>query len=449
MKWFSHNPYFTYLHRQRLHILRVTVALTLCFSIIELFSLPHSSWALVSTVMVMGNLPHVGGVIDKGWQRLVGTLLGGLWGLILILVAEPLPGVVPFWSIVGIALALNATFSNRYGYSSLLFCVTLLMVIGDGNHDLGIGLWRVFNVVLGTLISIVVSMVLLPQKATDVFRFLLADNLDKLARLYHGHTKAEREGVNEGLALVRATSAQLVKQRGLVDAVAQEGRINRADIEEILSFERRMISTIELLQETHWNTREGHEFIEGLDGLRDAQHRLARALGTLAFQVRTGQSIELTVTPFDLQRYADVRNVESRNGRALFSPAGYLWLNRELARLTEALGERLALLERLPSQRLQRRLPGHGLISDARRLFLPEDPTPGDTAAPTRRENSAGEHHSSVGKAPASKATANNETASKAPASDDSINDNSSDEPDRHDRHQPDSAGNETARKDT
>ncbi|MGB2149043.1 MAG: hypothetical protein ACPHX6_05720, partial [Cobetia amphilecti] len=216
-----------------------------------------------------------------------------------------------------------------------------------------------------------------------------------------------------------------------------------------LSFERRMISTIELLQETHWNTREGHEFIEGLDGLRDAQHRLARALGTLAFQVRTGQSIELTVTPFDLQRYADVRNVESRNGRALFSPAGYLWLNRELARLTEALGERLALLERLPSQRLQRRLPGHGLISDARRLFLPEDPTPGDTAAPTRRENNAGEQHSSVSEAPASKATANNETTSKAPASDDSISDNSSDEPDRHDRHQPDSAGNETARKDT
>ncbi|MGS0467096.1 hypothetical protein ACU8V3_07975 [Cobetia marina] len=57
MNWLSHNPYFTYLHRQRLHILRVTVALTLCFSIIELFDLPHSSWALVSTVMVMGNLP--------------------------------------------------------------------------------------------------------------------------------------------------------------------------------------------------------------------------------------------------------------------------------------------------------------------------------------------------------------------------------------------------------
>ncbi|AZV30870.1 FUSC family protein [Cobetia sp. ICG0124] len=393
MNWLSHNPYFTYLHRQRLHILRVTVALTLCFSIIELFDLPHSSWALVSTVMVMGNLPHVGGVLDKGSQRLLGTLLGGLWGLILILVADPLPGVVPIWSMVGIALALNATFSNRYGYSSLLFCVTLLMVVGDGNHDLGIALWRVFNVVLGTLISIVVSLVLLPQKATDVFRFLLADNLDKLARLYHNHTNAERSSIEETLNLVRATSAQLVKQRGLVDAVVREGRIQRGDIEEILSFERRMISTIELLQETHWNTREGHEFIEGLEGLRDAQHRLARALGTLAFQVRTGQHIELTVTPFDLQRYAEVRNVESRKGRALFSPAGYLWLNRELARLTEALGERLSLLERLPSERLQRRLPGHGLISDARRIFLPEDPTPGETAVPTvTRQGKTHEH---------------------------------------------------------
>lgn len=389
MKWLQHDPYFNYLHRQRLHILRVTVALTLCFTVIELFSIPHSSWALVSTVMVMGNLPHVGGVLDKGWQRLVGTLLGGLWGLILILVAEPLPGVVPLWSMVGIALALNATFSNRYGYSSLLFCVTLLMVVGDGNHDIGIGLWRIFNVVLGTLISILVSLLLMPQKATDVFRFLLADNLDKLARLYHGHTKASHASADDALALVRATSAQLVKQRGLVDAVAREGRIDRAAIEEILSFERRMISTIELLQETHWNTREGHEFIEGLEGLRDAQHRLAHALGTLAFQIRTGQPIDLTVTPFDLQRYANVRSVESHKGRALFSPAGYLWLNRELARLAEALGERLALLEHLPSQRLQRRLPGHGLISDARRLFLPEDPTPGDTAMPVNPDSTS------------------------------------------------------------
>ena len=54
----------------------------------------------------------------------------------------------------------------------------------------------------------------------------------------------------------------------------------------------------------------------------------------------------------------------------LFSPSGYLWLNRELARLTRELSLRLGRLRRLPSKRLQRRASQHTLVSDARRLAL-------------------------------------------------------------------------------
>ncbi|MFO8046468.1 MAG: FUSC family protein [Halomonas sp.] len=349
------DPFFTYRYRRRLHVLRVLLALMITFGIIRVFEIPHSSWALVSTVMVMGNLPHIGGVLDKGRQRLLGTALGATTGLALILFPPALHMLIPVGSLASIGVATWLTFGNRHGYSGLMFAISLLLVIGDGSHDMDIGLWRAFDVLLGTLVGISVTVLVLPQKATDMMRFMLAENLDRLARLFHAHTTAEAALDVDTRTLLKATSSALVKQRGLVDAIHREGRLNRDELDDIISLQRRMVSTIELLLETHWTTREGHDRIQAMEGLRSEQHRLARDLGTLAFQVRTGQPIAITVNQFELQRHAELASsARSDEGRILFSPSGYLWLNRELARLTSDLVDRLGGLTRLPSRRLHR-----------------------------------------------------------------------------------------------
>ncbi|MHB0774297.1 FUSC family protein [Halomonas sp. WWR20] len=367
------DPYYIYYHRHRMHLVRSTLALIITYTIIRAFDIPHGSWALVSTLMVMGNLPHIGGVLDKGGQRLLGTVLGAACGLLLIVAPLPYPSMVPALTLVGIALATHATFATRYSYSALIFGITLLMVVGDGQHELSIALWRAFDVLIGTSVGMLVTVLVLPQKATDVMRFLLADNLDKLARLYHIHTSARTRDDIDTRQLLKIMTTQLVKQRSMVDAIHSERRLHRDELEDILSLERRMLSTIELLLETHWTTRAGHDLIMGLEGLREEQHCLARALGSLAFQVRTGQQIEVTVVAFDLQRHAEkARNVYSDKGRALYSPSGYLWLNRELARLTWEMADILGSLRHLPSARLRRRAKQHTLISDAKRIVSSE-----------------------------------------------------------------------------
>lgn len=363
------DPYYNYHYRHRLHVLRTSLALIITYLVINLVDIPHSSWALVSTLMVMGNLPHIGGVLDKGGQRLVGTILGATWGIILVLVPDAPSGVVPFWTLIAIAIATYATFTSRYGYGALMFGISLLLVVGDGNHDLSIALWRAFNVLLGTLIGILVTVLVLPLKATDILRFLLADNLDKLARLYHAHTSALAASDIDTRDLLKIITAQLAQQRGLIDAIHSERRLRRNELDDLLSLQRRMLSTIELLLETHWTTRAGHDRIDAMSGLREEQHHLARVLGTLAFQVRTGQPVEVEVRHFDLQQYAtQATTARAEDGRVLFSPSGYLWLNRELAMLTRKLSLRLGSLHRLPSKRLRRRAAHHTLISDARRL---------------------------------------------------------------------------------
>ncbi|MGM0983473.1 MAG: FUSC family protein [Pseudomonadota bacterium] len=356
------DPYFNYQHRRKLHVLRIVLALCITFAIIEFFAIQHSGWALVSTIMVMGNLPHIGGVLDKGRQRLLGTLLGAGWGLLLILLPLPWPPLAPLAALAGIAVATWLTFSNRHGYSGLMFAISLLLVIGDGTRELDIALWRAFDVLLGTLVGITVTVLVLPQKATDMLRFMLADNLDGMARLYHVHTSAKAAPDIDARETLKATSSLLVKQRGLVDAIHRERRLSRQELDDLISLQRRMLSTIELLLETHWTSRDGHDRIDAMTGLREEQHTLARGIGTLAFQVRTGQPIDVTITPFELQRHAEqAGNGRSADGRMLFSPSGYLWLNRELARLTADLARRLGGLERLPSRRLRRRAPHHGL----------------------------------------------------------------------------------------
>ncbi|SHF16191.1 Fusaric acid resistance protein family protein [Modicisalibacter ilicicola DSM 19980] len=365
------DPYFNYRYRHYLHVLRTSLALAATFLIVSLVQIPHSSWALVSTLVVVGNLPHIGSVLDKGGQRLLGTILGATWGIVLMLIPDPPVGVVPIWTLISIAIATYATFATRYGYSALIFGISVLLVVGSGDHDLAIALWRAFNVLLGTLVGILVTVLVLPQKATDVLRFLLADNLDKLARLYHAHTSAPAESDVDTRDLLKTTTAQLVEQRKLVDAIHSERRLGRKELDSLLSLQRRMLSTIELLLETHWTTRAGHDRIDAMQGLRESQHRLARVLGTLAFQVRTGQPIEVEVERFDLEQYAtQATSARGEDGRMLFSPSGYLWLNRELARLTRELSLRLGRLRRLPSKRLRRRASHHTLVSDARRLAV-------------------------------------------------------------------------------
>lgn len=348
-------------------------------SIIMLFHLEHGSWALVSVVMVMGGLPHIGGVVEKGLQRLAGTIIGGLFGIIALQIPflrevhfpdAPIPFLqefhfLPLLMVLSVGLASYLSFSSRYSYSVSMFNITIVMVLGDGTLDTSVAVWRSCNVLIGTSAAILTSVIIQPQKATDVMRFMLAGNLDRLARVYRIHTRTGAYDPNYTSKLMKEAGTRLVKQRALIEAVHREGRIKRGTFNDILSLQRRMISTVELLIETHWDTRDGHDLIEGLSGLREQQRKLAGALSTLAYEIRTGQLIYIDIASFDLEPYAETAlNAHSDSGKALFSPSGYLWLNRELSQQTSALVATLSNIQRLPSRRLRKRASHGYVLSD-------------------------------------------------------------------------------------
>lgn len=360
------DPYLSQRYPQAFYVLRVALALCLTYALTQWLDIPYSNWALVSTVMVMGNLPHIGGVLDKGRQRMLGTLIGALCGLALIVLPVNLPGLLPLATLTGVVLATWFSFGKRYGYGALMFVITLLLVVGDGNQQLSTALWRSANVLLGTLIGILMTILVVPQKSTDLMRFLLADNLDHMARLYQAHASNSAAPAVDAQELLKSCSDCLARQRDIMEGVHRERRLTRRETDDIISLQRRMFSTIELLLETHWNSRAGHDQINAMQGLRQQQHSLAREIGTLAFQIRAGHPVSVGISPFVLDHHASLAvSARADDGRQLFSPGGYLWLNRELARLCDELCTRLGGLERLPSQRLRRRAQHHGLAPPA------------------------------------------------------------------------------------
>ncbi|WP_084155747.1 FUSC family protein [Halomonas halocynthiae] len=377
------DPYISQRYPQIFYVLRVALALCCTYALTSWLHLPSSSWALVSTVMVMGNLPHIGGVLDKGRQRLFGSIAGALFGLTMIILPLDIPALLPLSALIGTLLALWFSYNKRYGYGALMFAISLLLVIGDGNQDLSVALWRSANVLLGTSIGILATVLVMPQKSTDLMRFGLADNLDQMAKLYQAHASSTAAPGGETQELFKDCTERLIKQRALIEGVHRERRLTRRETDDIISLQRRMLSTIELLLETHWNSRAGHDQISAMQGLRHQQHMLAKEIGTLAFQIRAGQSIDVLISPFTLDHHAELAMTAcAESGRQLFSPAGYLWLNRELARLSRELRDQLGGLEHLPSQRLRRRAKHHGLTPPADSTTHPQTPRKPDDSPP-------------------------------------------------------------------
>jgi uncharacterized membrane protein YccC len=145
--------------------IRMTSAALLAYVATGLVGLQHGYWAVITClVIVQGSL---GATLNAGLTRVAGTaagaVIGGLGALLLRLYAG-----VPEWIIlllVIIPLALLAASRALFRLGPLTGALVLLLA-GSGN--LGFALSRVAEIALGTLIGVVVSLFVLPERATAV-----------------------------------------------------------------------------------------------------------------------------------------------------------------------------------------------------------------------------------------------------------------------------------------
>ena len=141
---------------------RIIVACALCYGASVLIGLQEGYWALVTAVVV--TQPALDRTLSAGRDRVVGTLIGALAGLGVILVSRyGFSSVVLFWIAMVPLTILTAIKPNLR-----LCCITLIIVVlvPSGGDPFLRPLQRVIEILLGTAASIVTTAAL-PMKGND------------------------------------------------------------------------------------------------------------------------------------------------------------------------------------------------------------------------------------------------------------------------------------------
>lgn len=79
------DPYRRYRHAKLIHAARVALSVLASIALTTGLHVPHGEWATITVLIVIGGLQHHGNIRKKAAERALGTLIGAIAGLSLIL----------------------------------------------------------------------------------------------------------------------------------------------------------------------------------------------------------------------------------------------------------------------------------------------------------------------------------------------------------------------------
>lgn len=184
------EPYARYLNANILHAIRLGIAVVVTLLFSQWTQIPHSEWSTITVFIILGLLQYQGAIYTKAKERILGTLLGIVVGLGLMWLGQDVLNsasvVWIYYLLVGIISAIIGYYSiKQLGYIGMLTGITMSMIIASENSIGPDGLARALNVLIGTVIAVLATLIL-PLKSTLMWRFLLANNLEACANMYDG-----------------------------------------------------------------------------------------------------------------------------------------------------------------------------------------------------------------------------------------------------------------------
>ncbi len=328
-----------YRHYRIVHGIRIALAFILTFLLVRLFNIPEGTWPLITLVVIMGPISFWGNVVPRAWERIGGTILGSVLGLVALrLELLSLPMIL-----LGCAAAMFLCGWLALGkkpYQALLIGITLAVVVGAPAGDMETALWRGGDVILGALLAMLFTGIW-PQRAFIHWRIQLAHCVTAYNRVYQAALSPNLLECPRLDKHLQQLLSDVVKMRGLITPASKETRIQKSIFEAIQTVNRNLVCMLELQINALWATRESHFVMLNAHTLRETQQMTQQALLTIAHALFEGNpqpilanSEKLNETVNELRtliRQHDEQNVAE-------TPIhGYVWLSLETARQLELL----------------------------------------------------------------------------------------------------------------
>ena len=185
--------------------LRIVVPCLVGAVLIMLFQIPHGGWAILSIFTV--SQADAGASLQRGLERLLGTLAGGTVGLLAIIAFIDLPYF--FAPALGLAVVVGVYLSHVMAapYPPLLGVMTYVLVtlshveFPEGYVD--VALWRVAAIGMGVVLGTGAQLFLWPDDPIDKLRAGLA------RRLHLVRSLVDQAVAPSGVAPARPSAAML------------------------------------------------------------------------------------------------------------------------------------------------------------------------------------------------------------------------------------------------
>jgi uncharacterized membrane protein YccC len=214
---------------QFLQALRMTVSSLAAFALAQALGLPQAFWAAITALIVTQS--NVGGSLKAAFDRFLGSVFGAVYGSVIAFAIPHDHGLMKAAALVAAVAPLSflAAFSAGFRVAPITAIIVLLSATGPNLGPFGFAADRVLEVGLGCAVALLVSVLIVPARASRLLLVsaaqvadVLADQLDALAQT------AEQSPV-EVSALAVKTRQSLSKLETLVGEAARERRSRLAD----------------------------------------------------------------------------------------------------------------------------------------------------------------------------------------------------------------------------
>ncbi|MCU6664578.1 MAG: FUSC family protein [Silvania sp.] len=328
-----------YRHYRTVHGCRIALAFVLTFLLVRLLHVPEGTWPLITLVVIMGPISFWGNVVPRAFERIGGTILGSVLGLIALkleLFSLPLMLV---WCAVAMFLCGWLALGKR-PYQALLIGITLAVVIGAPTGDMHTALWRSGDVILGSLLAMLFTGIW-PQRAFLHWRIQMANYVTAFNRVYQAGFSpnlVERPRLEKHLQTILN---DVVKMRSLITPASKETHIQKSIFEAIQTVSRNLVCILELQINAHWASRASHFVMLNARTLKETQQMTQQTLLTIAHALYEGNPQPILANTERLNEIvAELRQLinDQRGENVAETPIhGYVWLSMELARQLELL----------------------------------------------------------------------------------------------------------------
>ncbi|QDL08517.1 hypothetical protein DP113_11915 [Brasilonema octagenarum UFV-E1] len=272
------------------HALRLALITTLAELLASLLQLPRGYWITLTALVALK--PNYGGTSETTVQRVIGTILGGIIGIILILlVKNSLAIALCFLLLVFTAMSVRPLSYSIFTILLTPAIILLLNLISAGGWQVGV--LRIVDSLVGGVLALLGSYLLfprwerhqLPAQLEKTIRANLAYFQQVIANYLHPHQDASADSIN---MLRHQAALENVNAAAAAQRLFSEPRHVQGEIEPVMTlmvYIRGFFSSVTTLAEHLREFSGKYQFTE----LKPLADTIIQILENLADALRQGQ----------------------------------------------------------------------------------------------------------------------------------------------------------------